>query len=122
VKQNEQARKDALKLDVYRPWDKEVDAEGKEPLKPFTTGEDLAAKTIECFNTIDPYFGECITIMQNIKRLDLESRIGKAPGGYNYPLMETDVPFIFMNAVGLHRDMVTMVHEGGHADSRIFSS
>jgi oligoendopeptidase F len=115
VKQNEQARKDALKLDVYRPWDKEVDAEGKEPLKPFTTGEDLAAKTIECFNTIDPYFGECITIMQNIKRLDLESRIGKAPGGYNYPLMETDVPFIFMNAVGLHRDMVTMVHEGGHA-------
>jgi oligoendopeptidase F len=115
VKQNEQARKDALKLDVYRPWDKEVDAEGKEPLKPFTTGEDLATKTIECFNTIDPYFGECITIMQNIKRLDLESRIGKAPGGYNYPLMETDVPFIFMNAVGLHRDMVTMVHEGGHA-------
>lgn len=115
VKQNEQARKDALKLDTYRPWDKEVDAEGKEPLKPFTTGEDLAAKTIECFNTIDPYFGECITIMQNIKRLDLESRIGKAPGGYNYPLMETDVPFIFMNAVGLHRDMVTMVHEGGHA-------
>jgi len=115
VKQNEQARKDALKLDTYRPWDKEVDTEGKEPLKPFTTGEDLAAKTIECFNTIDPYFGECITIMQNIKRLDLESRIGKAPGGYNYPLMETDVPFIFMNAVGLHRDMVTMVHEGGHA-------
>jgi oligoendopeptidase F len=115
VKQNEQARKDALNLDVYRPWDKEVDAEGKEPLKPFTTGEDLAAKTIECFNTIDPYFGECITIMQNIKRLDLESRIGKAPGGYNYPLMETDVPFIFMNAVGLHRDIVTMVHEGGHA-------
>lgn len=115
VKQNEQARKDALKLDVYRPWDKEVDAEGKEPLKPFSTGADLAEKTIACFNTIDPYFGECITIMQNIKRLDLESRIGKAPGGYNYPLMETDVPFIFMNAVGLHRDMVTMVHEGGHA-------
>ncbi len=115
VKQNEQARKDALKLDIYRPWDKEVDAEGKEPLKPFTTGADLAEKTIACFNTIDPYFAECITTMQDMKRLDLESRIGKAPGGYNYPLMETDVPFIFMNAVGLHRDMVTMVHEGGHA-------
>jgi oligoendopeptidase F len=53
--------------------------------------------------------------MQKMNRLDLESRIGKAPGGYNYPLMETDVPFIFMNAVGLLRDMVTMVHEGGHA-------
>lgn len=115
VKQIEQARKDALKLDVYRPWDKDVDAEGKEPLKPFTTGKDLAEKTIQCFKTIDPYFAECIQTMQEMKRLDLESRIGKAPGGYNYPLMETDVPFIFMNAVGLLRDMVTMVHEGGHA-------
>ena len=115
VKQNEQARKDALKLESYRPWDKEVDVEGKTPLKPFTTGADLAEKTIKCFNTIDSYFANCISTMREMKRLDLESRIGKAPGGYNYPLMETDVPFIFMNAVGLHRDMVTMVHEGGHA-------
>ena len=50
-----------------------------------------------------------------MKRLDLDSRLGKAPGGYQYPLYETDVPFIFMNSVGLHRDLVTMVHEGGHA-------
>lgn len=115
VKQNEIVRKEAMNLDSYRPWDKEIDVDGKAPLKPFTTGADLAAKTITCFNTIDPYFAECISTMQEMKRLDLESRIGKAPGGYNYPLMETDVPFIFMNAVGLHRDMVTMVHEGGHA-------
>ena len=115
VKQNEQKRKDALKLESYKPWDKDVDADGKAPLKPFSSGDDLTEKTINCFNTIDSYFAECIQTMQNMKRLDLESRIGKAPGGYNYPLMETDVPFIFMNAVGLHRDMVTMVHEGGHA-------
>ncbi len=115
VSENEKARKRVLNLDVYRPWDKEVDVDGKTPLKPFTTGADLTAKTIECFNEVDPYFAECISTMRDMKRLDLESRIGKAPGGYNYPLMETDVPFIFMNAVGLHRDMVTMVHEGGHA-------
>lgn len=115
VKENEQVRKNMLGLDTYRPWDKEVDVDGKTPLKPFTTGADLTTKTITCFNAVDPYFAECISIMRNMKRLDLESRIGKAPGGYNYPLMETDVPFIFMNAVGLHRDMVTMVHEGGHA-------
>ena len=47
--------------------------------------------------------------------LDLESRKGKAPGGYLYPLPLTGVPFIFMNAVGSLRDLVTMVHEGGHA-------
>ncbi len=115
VKQNEEVRKNTLALNSYRPWDKEIDVDGKTPLKPFTTGVELAQKTIACFNTIDPYFAECITTMQHMQRLDLESRIGKAPGGYNYPLMETDVPFIFMNAVGLHRDMVTMVHEGGHA-------
>ncbi len=115
IKNIDEERKHKLNFDTYRPWDKEVDVDGKLPLKPFTNGDDLATKTIACFNTIDSYFRDCITTMQTMKRLDLESRIGKAPGGYNYPLMETDVPFIFMNAVGLHRDMVTMVHEGGHA-------
>lgn len=115
VKQNELARKNALGFESYRPWDKEIDVDGKTPLKPFTTGQELIDKTISCFKAIDSYFSDCIDTMQKLKRLDLESRIGKAPGGYNYPLMETDVPFIFMNAVGLHRDMVTMVHEGGHA-------
>lgn len=115
VKEIELSRKTALKVEQYRPWDKDVDAESKAPLKSFTDGKDLTTKTISCFKTMDSYFAECISTMQDMKRLDLESRIGKAPGGYNYPLMETDVPFIFMNAVGLLRDMVTMVHEGGHA-------
>ena len=50
-----------------------------------------------------------------MKHLDLESKEGKAPGGFNYPLYEIGVPFIYMNAVGSQRDLVTMVHEGGHA-------
>jgi oligoendopeptidase F len=115
VKEHEVKRKQKLKLDDYRPWDASVDEDGKPPLKPFANAQELIEKTIECFNAIDPYFGNCIEIMQRMRRLDLESRIGKAPGGYQYPLYETDVPFIFMNAVGLHRDLVTMVHEGGHA-------
>jgi len=115
IKSIELNRKEKLNLDTYRPWDKDVDADGKTPLKSFTDGNDLTVKTIDCFNQMDSYFGDCIKTMRDMKRLDLESRIGKAPGGYNYPLMETDVPFIFMNAVGLLRDMVTMVHEGGHA-------
>lgn len=115
IRKHDKTRKQKLKLDDYRPWDTSVDDEGKEPLKPFSNGKELTEKTITCFNKIDPFFGECIKIMDEMKRLDLESRIGKAPGGYQYPLYETDVPFIFMNAVGLHRDLVTMVHEGGHA-------
>ena len=108
-------RKDKLALDKLRPWDKAVDEEGRKPLKAFAGGEDLLDKGIKVFNTTDAYLGECLSTMKDMGRLDLESRKGKAPGGYNYPLAETGVPFIFMNATSTLRDMVTLMHEGGHA-------
>ena len=108
-------RKRSLKLDALRPWDKSVDPEGKEALKPFTNGKELAEKTVQVFENLDKYLGQCLTIMREMGHLDLESRIGKAPGGYNYPLAEIGVPFIFMNATSTLRDMVTIMHEGGHA-------
>ncbi|MBC7863397.1 MAG: M3 family oligoendopeptidase, partial [Bacteroidia bacterium] len=114
-KELEKQRKEKLNYDSYRPWDTDFDVEGKAPLHPFTTGEELTQKTIQCFYKIDPFFGECIELMKTMKHLDLESRKGKAPGGYNYPLYETGIPFIFMNSAGMTRDVVTMVHEGGHA-------
>ena len=108
-------RKKAMKLDALKPWDTEVDVEGKPALKPFSSASELIDKSIECFNLIQPDFGNYLEIMKEMAYLDLDSRIGKAPGGYNYPLYEIGVPFIFMNSVGTHRDLVTMVHEGGHA-------
>ena len=98
-----------------RPWDTDVIEGNMKPLKPFTNGEDLLAKTKECFTRIRPFFGECLQVMQNMGHLDLESRKGKAPGGYNMTLPEIGVPFIFMNAASSLSDMVTMLHEGGHA-------
>jgi oligoendopeptidase F len=114
-KKIEEERKQSLGLDTYRPWDTEVDTGNNSPLHPFKEAPELLAKSIECFNETDKYFGECLSTMQKMHHLDLESRKGKAPGGYNYPLYESGVPFIFMNAVGMQRDVVTMVHEGGHA-------
>lgn len=108
-------RKNALKVDALRPWDKSVDSHGREPLKPFDGGEDLTEKTIECFKRLDPFLGQCLDIMREMGHLDLVSRKGKAPGGYNYPLSEIGVPFIFMNATSTLRDMITILHEGGHA-------
>jgi oligoendopeptidase F len=108
-------RKAALKVDALRPWDKAVDAEGRDALKPFTNGKELTDKTIEVFKRLDPFLGQCLSIMKSMGHLDLESRKGKAPGGYNYPLAEIGVPFIFMNATSTLRDMVTIMHEGGHA-------
>ncbi len=110
-----QERKELLQLDTLRPWDLRVDATNQPPLKPFEGGEDLLEKTIQCFRRLDPYLAGCLMIMREMGHLDLVSRKGKAPGGYNYPLDETGVPFIFMNATSTLRDLVTILHEGGHA-------
>ena len=108
-------RKAALKLDLLRPWDFKVDSQNLPPLKPFSTGEELLEKTIACFSLLDPQLGDSLRMMREMGHLDLESRKGKAPGGYNYPLEEIGVPFIFMNATSNLRDLVTLLHEGGHA-------
>ena len=111
----EQKRKNKLGNESYKPWDTAVDVDGLPPLKPFDGGAELTDLSIECFNRLRPYFGECLSTMKAMKHLDLESKNGKAPGGFMYPLYEIGVPFIYMNAVGSQRDLVTMVHEGGHA-------
>lgn len=108
-------RKEALQLSSLRPWDFKVDPQNLPPLKPFSTGEELLEKTITCFTLLDPELGDYLRIMKAMGHLDLESRKGKAPGGYNYPLEEIGVPFIFMNATSNLRDLVTLLHEGGHA-------
>ena len=108
-------KRQKLGLEALRPWDTEAEPEGVKPLTPFATGEELVNKTIECFKRMNPFFGDCLVKMKEMGRLDLDSRKGKAPGGYNCPLPETGAPFIFMNAAGQMSDVTTMVHEGGHA-------
>ncbi len=110
-----QKKKLKLKLETLRPWDIEAQPEGTEPLTPFETGSELLNKSIECFTRLRPFFGDCLRQMNAMNHLDLESRNGKAPGGYNMPLAESGAPFIFMNAAGQMHDVTTMVHEGGHA-------
>lgn len=108
-------KKKALGVATLRPWDVEAEPIGTKPLRPFTNGDELTEKSIACLRKLDPFFGDCIDTMRSLGRLDLESRKGKAPGGYNCPLAETGAPFIFMNAAGTLDDVTTMLHEGGHA-------
>ena len=110
-----QKKKERLGVESLRPWDLEAEPAGIVPLHPFNTPEELIDKTISCFNHLRPFFGDCLKKMQALKHLDLESRKGKAPGGYNCPLAESGAPFIFMNSAGQMHDLTTMVHEGGHA-------
>lgn len=108
-------QKKRLGLDVMRPWDTEAEPAGINPLRPFTDGKDLLNKTVKCLDELNPFFGDCLRKMNELNHLDLESRKGKAPGGYNMPLAESGAPFIFMNAASQMSDLTTMVHEGGHA-------
>jgi oligoendopeptidase F len=113
--QQAEKRKEALKLSVLKPWDMDVDTDGKPLLKPFDKGKEMIDKTISCFGRLHPYMGKCLETMKDKGFFDVDSRKGKSPGGYNYPLAETGMPFIFMNSAGSVRDLCTIVHEGGHA-------
>ena len=115
VNQLLETKRQQLQLDQLKPWDLDAEPKGIKPLRPFEQGNDLINKTIECLYQLNPFFSECLSTMQAMDRLDVESRKGKAPGGYNCPLAETGAPFIFMNAAGTLDDVTTMVHESGHA-------
>ena len=108
-------RKKKLGLDTLKPWDLDVDTSGKPPLHPYKDINDLIDNTITCFSKLDTEFGTFLKMMKEMGHLDLESRKNKAPGGFNYPLYKTGVPFIFGNFTNSLRDLETMVHEGGHA-------
>ncbi|MEM7372488.1 MAG: M3 family oligoendopeptidase [Bacteroidota bacterium] len=110
-----QERKEKLQLNELRPWDLHVDIFGDTPLKPFVEAPELLQKSIEVLGKLKPELGQMLQLMDRMGYLDLGSRVGKAPGGYNYPLLETGVPFIFMNATGTQADVTTMLHESGHA-------
>jgi oligoendopeptidase F len=108
-------KRQLLGVPTLRPWDLDAEPEGVEPLRPFENGADLLEKSIACLDKLNPFFADCFRTMQRMGHFDLESRKGKAPGGYNCPLAESGAPFIFMNAAGQMDDVTTMVHEGGHA-------
>lgn len=120
---DEKRRKD-LNVPTLRPWDMAVDPKGRGPLRPFTGGKDLFDKSLATFRRLDPRLAEMFSRLgtgdeargaRDGACLDLDTRKGKAPGGYQYMRDRTRRPFIFMNAAGMHKDMETMMHEAGHA-------
>jgi oligoendopeptidase F len=115
VRQILEHRQRLLGVDHLRPWDVLVDPRHRPPLRPFATMEQLIAGTEEVFRRVDSSLGDLFHFMWEEKLLDLDSRKGKAPGGYQSTLHEKRWPFIFGNAVGRDDDIRLMLHEGGHA-------
>lgn len=108
-------RRELLELKALRPWDLAVDPRNLPPLRPFEQVTTMLERTQEIFNKLDPDLSKGFRLMNDLKLLDLANRKGKAPGGYQSTLSESRLPFIFMNAVGVQRDVETILHEAGHA-------
>ncbi len=104
-----------LKLEKLRPWDMAVDPLNRPSLKPFAQVGEMVSRTQKIFDQLDGELAGGFQRMQDLRLLDLENHKGKAPGGYQSTLSEARLPFIFMNAVGLQRDVETILHEAGHA-------
>ena len=108
-------RQTALGIESVKPWDTATDPQGHPPLKPFEDVPQLIRCTQAIFDQLDGELASWFQAMQNLDLLDLANRKGKAPGGYQDSLAEARMPFIFMNAVGVQRDVETLLHEAGHA-------
>lgn len=115
VRELQEKRRERMGLDALRPWDLSVDPLGRPPLKPFDGAGELIARSRQVFGELDAELAVGFRQMDELHLLDLDNRKGKAPGGYQYSLAEARLPFIFMNAVGLQRDVETILHEAGHA-------
>lgn len=111
-----------LGVDTLRPWDlsdgnweRPAPPVGHTALKPYQNADELVARCLRVLDRVDPYLGGHFQTMQHDQLLDLDNRKGKAPGGYCTYFPTAKRPFIFMNAVGLHNDVQTLLHEAGHA-------
>jgi oligoendopeptidase F len=130
VRSFDAVRAKAMSVSSLRPWDMAVDPKGRGPLKPFQGGAELVSKSVAAMQALDPRLATMLASMGNGSEargakdganFDLDSRKGKAPGGYQYMRDRSRRPFIFMNAAGLHKDVETMVHEAGHAFHSLLS-
>ena len=115
VRELQAERRRRLGLPALRPWDLGVDPLNRPPLRPFERVEDMVAGAQKIFDRIDSGLAADFQLMRRLRLLDLDNRKGKAPGGYQSTLSESRLPFIFMNAVGIQRDVETILHEAGHA-------
>ena len=115
VRELQAERRRHLGLEKLRPWDLSVDPLNRPPLRPFEQVEDMVGRTQKIFDRLDPDLAGGFARMRQLRLLDLGNRKGKAPGGYQSSLPEARLPFIFMNAIGVQRDVETILHEAGHA-------
>ena len=114
-RQLDKERMEKLGVETLRPWDMTVDPQGRPPLRPFNGAAELVRGCSKVFQMVDPVFAGYFSKLVDLNLLDLESRKGKRPGGYQSTFTQLQLPFIFTNAVGRDNDVRTLCHEAGHS-------
>ena len=107
-------RRQRLGLAQLRPWDLAVDPWRATSPVPYHNVAELQETAARIFSAVSPDLGGQFRTMMAEGLLDLESRPGKAPGGYCDTLHARGRPFVFMNAAGVAEDVTTLLHEAGH--------
>jgi oligoendopeptidase F len=107
-------RRQRLGLEKLRPWDLAIDPWRTTSPVPYRDVTELQETAARIFSAVSPDLGGQFRTMMSEGLLDLESRPGKAPGGYCDMLHARGRPFVFMNAAGVAEDVTTLLHEAGH--------
>lgn len=114
-------RRERLGYESIRPYDwipersLLVDTFDGAALQPYKNQDGLIQGGLNMFNRLDVELGRYFATMAEEGLLDLDTRPGKALGGYCSALPVRQRPFIFMNGTGMHDDVQTLLHEAGHA-------
>ena len=83
--------------------------------KPQGSPQDIIREGREMYHALSPQTGTFIDRMLDEGLMDLETRPGKAGGGYCSWIPKYKAPFIFSNFNGTSGDVDVLTHEAGHA-------
>jgi oligoendopeptidase F len=113
-------RRVQLGLELLRPWDRLVNPLNQAVLQPNVDATGFVGLAARIFEQLDPQLAVWYSKFQS--QLDLEARVNKAPGAYCVFFPKTGLPYIHMNATCTHTDLMTLMHECGHAFHALASS
>ena len=83
--------------------------------KPAGNPEEILAMGDKFYNELSPETATFWQFMRQHEMLDVESKPGKAAGGYCSRIPSMRSPFIFANFNGTAHDVEVVTHEAGHA-------
>ncbi len=107
-------RRSRLGLSSLRPWDLAVDRASRSPLHPFNSVVQLEEGVARILTHVDPETGALFDRMRQ-GWMDLAPKSGKPGGGEEWFFPQSGMPYIVANAVGTHANVLTVLHESGHA-------